>query len=147
METNIGNFLLYFDISSSQTPAFTQLCPLSIGYDQGESLDTWNDLCSKISNNIKTLIDPTWSLSFKFDADDSVAQFIIGKEYSVGTDATVGVRLVNKLKGATGKQLEFTATLSNITYEVLPEEVLQIDFDLKVHKGSTFVETDYTGSI
>lgn len=147
MDTNVNNFLLYFDISSNDTPSFTQLCPLNIDYDQGESLDTWNDLCSSISNNVKTSIDPTWSVSFKFDADDTVAQFILGKEYSVGSSATVDVRLVNLLKGTTGKQLDFTATLSNISYSVVSEEVLQIDFDMKVYSGSDFTETDYSGSI
>lgn len=147
MDTNIGNFLMYVDTSTTASPSFKQLCPLSIGYDQGESLDTWNDLCNSISNNVKTSIDPTWSLSFKFDADDDAAKFIMGKEYSVGADAVCGIKLINLLKGTTGKQIDFDATLSNITYEVLPEEVLQIDFDLKVYKGSTFAETDYPGSI
>ena len=147
MDTNVGNFLLYFDISANDTPVFTQLCPLNIDYDQGESLDTWNDLCSSISSNVKTVIDPTWSVGFKFASTDTVAQFILGKEYSVGEDATVSVRLVNKLKGSTGKQIDFTATLSNISYSVVTEEVLQIDFDIKVYTGSTFAETDYSTSV
>lgn len=147
MDTNVNNFLLYFDISSTPTPSFTKLCPLNIDYDQGESLDTWNDLCSSISNNVKTSIDPTWSLSFKFDKDDAVAQFILGKEYSVGSSATVDVKLVNLLKGTTGKEINFTATLSNISYSVVTDAVLQIDFDMKVYDNSTFAEKDYSGSI
>lgn len=147
MDTNVNNFLLYFDISSTDTPSFTQLCPLNIDYDQGESLDTWNDLCSSISNNVKTSIDPTWSASFKFDKDDAVAQFILGKEYSVGSSATVDVKLVNLLKGTTGKEINFTATLSNISYSVVTDAVLQIDFDMKVYDNSTFAEKDYSGSI
>jgi len=71
----------------------------------------------------------------------------LGKEYAVGEDATVSVRLVNKLKGSTGKQIDFTATLSNISYSVVTEEVLQIDFDIKVYTGSTFAETDYSTSV
>lgn len=147
MDTNVNNFLLYFDISSNETPAFTKLCPLNIDYDQGESLDTWNDLCSSISNNVKTSIDPTWKASFKFDKDDAVAQFILGKEYSVGSSATVDVKLVNLLKGTTGKEINFTATLSNISYSVVTDAVLQIDFDMKVYDNSTFAEKDYSGSI
>ena len=39
---------------------------------------------------------------------------------------------------------DFTATLSSIAYEATAEEVLQVDFDLKVYDNSTFEETDYT---
>lgn len=144
MDTNINNFLLYIETATS---TYSQVCPLSIGYDQGENLDTWNDLCSSISNNVKTSIDPTWSVSFKFNKDDTAAKFIIGKEYAVGDDATAKMRLVNLLKGTTGKQIDFTATLSNITYEITPDEVLQIDFDMKVYQGSTFEEKDYSASV
>lgn len=144
MDTNVNNFLLYIETTTS---VYSQICPLNIDYDQGENLDTWNDLCSSISNNVKTSIDPTWSVSFKFDKDDTAAKFIIAKEYSVGDSATAKMRLVNLLKGTTGKQIDFTATLSNISYSVNPDEVLQIDFDIKIYDGSTFVETDYAGSI
>lgn len=144
MDTNVNNFLLYIETATS---TYSQVCPLSIGYDQGENLDTWNDLCSSISNNVKTSIDPTWSVSFKFNKDDTAAKFIIGKEYAVGDDATAKMRLVNLLKGTTGKQIDFTATLSNISYSITPDEVLQIDFDMKVYQGSTFTETDYSASV
>lgn len=143
METNTNNFLLYFDISATETPDYEQLCPLNLDYDQGETLDSWNDLCSSLMNNVKTSIDPTWSTSFKFKKTDAVAQFIIGKEYSVGADATVATRIVNKLKGSSGKQIDFTATLSSIAYSAVTEEILQIDFDIKVYDNSTFAETDY----
>jgi hypothetical protein len=144
MESSATKFELFFDISATETPAFTKLCPLNLDYDQGETLDTWNDLCSAIANNVKTAIDPTWSTSFKFDKADPVAQFIIAKEYAVGSAATADVKIVNKLKGTTGKQLVFTATLSGISYSAVTEEVLQIDFDLKVYKNTTFTETDYS---
>ena len=44
-------------------------------------------------------------------------------------------------------QIEFTATLSSIAYEANAEEVLQIDFDLKVYDNSTFEETEYTPEV
>jgi hypothetical protein len=147
MESSATKFKLYFDISATATPDYEELCPLNIDYDQGETLDTWNDLCSSIANNVKTAIDPTWSTGFKFASTDPVAQFIIGKEYSVGAAATAKVRIVNLLKGTTGKQIDFTATLSGISYSAVTEEVLQIDFDLKVYDNSTFVETDYSASV
>lgn len=143
METNTGNFLLYFDISATETPDYEQLCPLNLDYDQGETLDSWNDLCSSLMNNVKTAIDPTWSTSFKFKKTDAVAQFLIAKEYAVGAEATAKTRIVNKLKGTAGKQIDFTATLSSIAYSAVTEEILQIDFDIKVYDNSTFVETDY----
>jgi len=136
-------FEISFDVSATETPEFVKLCPLNIDYDQGETIDTWNDLCSSIANNVKTAIDPTWSLGFKFDKADPLAQYIIAKEYAVGAEATSDVKLVNLLKGTAGKELNFTATLSGITYSALTEEVLQIDFDLKVYKNTTFIETDY----
>jgi hypothetical protein len=142
-----NKFLLYFDISATATPDYEQLCPMNIDYDQGETLDSWNDLCSSLMNNVKTGIDPTWSTSFKFKTTDPVAQFILGKEYAVGEDATCAVKLVNLLKGTTGKQIDFTATLSGISYSAVTEEVLQVDFDIKVCDNSTFVETAYAGSI
>lgn len=147
MDTNVNNFLLYIDTSNTSTPSYKKVCPLEIAYDQGETLDTWNDLCSAISNNVKLSIDPTWSVSFKFDKEDDAAKFIISKEYAVGKDAVAKMRLVNLLKGTTGKQIDFSATLSNISYSITPEEVLQIDFDMKVYEGTTFAETDYSSSI
>lgn len=143
MESSATKFKLFFDISATATPDYEELCPLNIDYEQGETLDTWNDLCSSIANNVKTAIDPTWSTGFKFDKNDPVAQFLIAKEYSVGAAATAKVRLVNLLKGTNGKQLDFTATLSGISYSAVTEEVLQLDFDIKVYDNSTFVETDY----
>lgn len=144
MESSATKFKLFFDISATETPDYEELCPLNLDYDQGEALDTWNDLCSSIANNVKTAIDPTWSTGFKFAKTDPVAQFILGKEYSVGAAATAKVRIVNLFKGTTGKQIDFTATLSGITYSAVTEEVLQIDFDLKVYRNTTFAETDYT---
>lgn len=140
METNVNNFEVLIDISSTSTPDYEKLCVLNVDYDQGETLDTWNDLCSAISNSVKTVLDPTWSMSFKFDKTSAVAQFIIGKEYAVGAEATAPIRIVNKLKN---KQIDFTGTLSGITYSVTTDEVLQIDFDLKVYDNGTFAETTY----
>ena len=140
METNVNNFEVLIDISSTSTPDYEKLCVLNVDYDQGETLDTWNDLCNAISNSVKTVLDPTWSMSFKFDKTSPVAQFIIGKEYAVGAEATAPVRIVNKLKN---KQIDFIATLSGITYSATSEEVLQIDFDLKVYDNGTFAETAY----
>ena len=74
----------YLILVLPETPDYSQLCVLNVDYDQGETLDTWNDLCNAISNSVKTVLDPTWSMSFKFDKTSPVAMFIIGKEYSVG---------------------------------------------------------------
>ena len=140
METNVNNFEVLIDISSTSTPDYEKLCVMNVDYDQGETLDTWNDLCNAISNSVKTVLDPTWSMSFKFDKTDPVAQFIIAKEFAVGAEATAPIRIVNKLKN---KQIDFTGTLSGITYSATAEEVLQIDFDLKVYDNGTFAETTY----
>ena len=140
METNVNNFEVLIDISSTSTHDYEKLCVLNVDYDQGETLDTWNDLCNAISNSVKTVLDPTWSMSFKFDKTSPVAQFIIGKEFAVGAEATAPIRIVNKLKN---KQIDFTGTLSGITYSVTTDEVLQIDFDLKVYDNGTFAETTY----
>lgn len=142
-----GQFLMYLDISSTETPDYTQLCPLNIDFDSGETLDTWNDLCSEFTNSVRVALDPTWSMSFKFDKDDEVCQFVLGKEFETGAGATCKARLVNLLKGTNGKQIDFTATISNISYSALTEEVLNVSFDLKVYSNSTFVESDYSASI
>ena len=68
----------------------------------------------------------------------------MAKEYAVGAEATAKTRIINLLKGTKGKQIDFTATLSSITYEATAEEVLQVDFDLKVYDNSSFEETDYS---
>lgn len=117
-----------------------------MGYDQGETLDTWQDLYNFLANNVKTGLDPTWSTSVKMNKSSAVCQFILSKEFAVGAAATAKTRIVNLLKGASGKQIDFTATLSNISYEANGEEVLQIDFDLKVYDNSTFAESDYTSN-
>jgi len=115
-----------------------------LSYDQGETLDTWQDLYNFLSNNVKTGLDPTWSVSVKLDKSSPVCQFILAKEYAVGAEATAKTRIINLLKGTKGKQIDFTATLSSITYEATAEEVLQVDFDLKVYDNSSFEETDYS---
>lgn len=146
METNANNFKLFFDISETETPNYEELCLLNLDYDQSESLDTFYTLCSEYANNVKTALDLTWSASFKLDKTDSVAQFILDKEYSVGTEATADVKIQNLLKGTNGEEVTFTATLSSISWSATTEEVLQIDFDLKIYKGSTFETADISVS-
>ena len=117
-----------------------------MSYDQGETLDTWQDLYNFLSNNVKTGLDPTWSVSVKLDKSSPVCQFILAKEFAVGAEATAKCKIINLLKGTSGMQIDFTATLSSIAYELTAEEVLQVDFDLKVYDNSTFKETAYTPS-
>ena len=145
-ESSVKKFLVQFDLSEDETPDWEDLISLTVGYDQGETLDTWQDLYNFLSNNVKTGLDPTWSLSLKFDKSSPVAQFIIAKEFAVGAEATAKCKIINLLKGTTGMQIDFTATLSSIAYEITAEEVLQVDFDLKVYDNSTFKETAYTPS-
>ena len=133
-----------FDISENETSQYEEVINLTLGYDQGETLDTWQDLYHFLSNNVKTGLDPTWSTSVKLDKTSAVCQFLLSKEYAVGAEATAKTRIVNLLKGTNGKQIDFTATLSNIAYEANSEEVLEVSFDLKVYNASTFAETDYT---
>lgn len=143
-ESLVKKFKVQFDLSENETPDFEDLITLTVGYDQGETLDTWQDLYNFLSNNVKTGLDPTWSVSVKLKKTDPVCQFILSKEFAVGAEATAKTRIVNLLKGTSGMQIDFTSTLSSISYEVNAEEVLQIDFDLKVYDNSTFEETEYT---
>lgn len=143
-ESSVKKFIVQFDLSETETPDWEDLITLTVGYDQGETLDTWQDLYNFLSNNVKTGLDPTWSVSVKLDKSSPVCQFILAKEYAVGAEATAKTRIINLLKGTKGKQIDFTATLSSITYESTAEEVLQVDFDLKVYDNSSFKETDYT---
>ena len=145
-DSSAKQFKVQFDISESDQAQFEDVISLSVGYDQGETLDTWQDLYNFLSNNVKTGLDPTWSLSVKLDKSSAVCQFILGKEFAVGAEATAKTKLINLLKGTKGKEINFTATLSNISYEATAEEVLQVDFDLKVYDNSTFTEKDYTPS-
>ena len=145
-ESSVKNFKLQFDISSTSTPDYEDVINLNLSYEQGEKLDTWQDLYNFLSNNVKTGLDPTWSTSVKMKKSDPVCQFILSKEYAVGAEATAKTRIVNLLKGTNGKQIDFTATLSNINYEANSDEVLEISFDLKVYDNSTFAETDYVSS-
>lgn len=143
-ESSVKQFIVQFDISEDEPADYQDLIALTLSYDQGETLDTWQDLYNFLSNNVKTGLDPTWSVSVKLDKSSPVCQFILAKEYAVGAEATAKTRIINLLKGTSGKQIDFTATLSSITYEATAEEVLQVDFDLKVYDNSTFKETDYT---
>ena len=143
-ESSVKQFKVQFDLSENETPDWEDLIALTTSYDQGETLDTWQDLYNSLSNNVKTGLDPTWSVSVKLDKSSPVCQFILDKEFAVGADATAKCKIINLLKGTSGKQITFTATLSGITYEATAEEVLQVDFDLKVYDNSTFEETDYT---
>lgn len=143
-DSSVKKFIVQFDISEDEPADYQDLIALTLSYDQGETLDTWQDLYNFLSNNVKTGLDPTWSVSVKLDKSSPVCQFILAKEYAVGAEATAKTRIINLLKGTKGKQIDFTATLSSITYEATAEEVLQVDFDLKVYDNSTFKETDYT---
>lgn len=143
-ESSVKQFKVQFDLSENEIPDWEDLIALTMSYDQGETLDTWQDLYNFLSNNVKTGLDPTWSVSVKLDKSSPVCQFILAKEFAVGAEATAKCKIINLLKGTSGKQIEFTATLSSITYEATAEEVLQVDFDLKVYDNSTFKETDYT---
>ena len=143
-ESSVKRFKVQFDLSEDDTPDWQDLIALTLSYDQGETLDTWQDLYNFLSNNVKTGLDPTWSVSVKLDKSSPVCQFILAKEYAVGAEATAKTRIINLLKGTKGKQIDFTATLSSITWEASGEEVLQVDFDLKVYDNSSFKETDYT---
>ena len=143
-ESSVKQFKVQFDLSENDTPDWEDLIALTMSYDQGETLDTWQDLYNFLSNNVKTGLDPTWSVSVKLDKSSPVCQFILAKEFAVGAEATAKCKIINLLKGTSGKQIDFTATLSSITYEATAEEVLQVDFDLKVYDNSTFEETDYT---
>ena len=143
-ESSVKQFKVQFDLSENDTPDWEDLIALTMSYDQGETLDTWQDLYNFLSNNVKTGLDPTWSVSVKLDKSSPVCQFILAKEFAVGAEATAKCKIINLLKGTSGKQIEFTATLSSITYEATAEEVLQVDFDLKVYDNSSFKETDYT---
>ena len=143
-ESSVKKFKVQFDLSEDDTPDWEDLIALTLSYDQGETLDTWQDLYNFLSNNVKTGLDPTWSVSVKLDKSSPVCQFILAKEYAVGAEATAKTRIINLLKGTKGKQIDFTATLSSITWEASGEEVLQVDFDLKVYDNSSFKETDYT---
>lgn len=143
-ESSVKQFKVQFDISEEGEPDYQDLIALTLSYDQGETLDTWQDLYNFLSNNVKTGLDPTWSVSVKLDKSSPVCQFILAKEFAVGAEATAKCKIINLLKGTSGKQIEFTATLSSITYEATAEEVLQVDFDLKVYDNSSFKETDYS---
>lgn len=143
-ESSVKQFIVQFDISEEEPADYQDLIALTLSYDQGETLDTWQDIYNFLSNNVKTGLDPTWSVSVKLDKSSPVCQFILAKEYAVGAEATAKTRIINLLKGTKGKQIDFTATLSSITYEATAEEVLQVDFDLKVYDNSSFKETDYT---
>lgn len=146
-ESSVKKFIVQFDLSETETPDWEDLITLTVGYDQGETLDTWQDLYNFLSNNVKTGLDPTWSVSVKLNKSDPVCQFILDKEFAVGAEATAKTKIINLLKGTNGMQIAFTATLSSITYEANAEEVLQIDFDLKVYDNSTFEETEYTPEV
>ena len=143
-ESSVKQFIVQFDISEEEPADYQDLIALTLSYDQGETLDTWQDLYNFLSNNVKTGLDPTWSVSVKLDKSSPVCQFILAKEYAVGAEATAKCKIINLLKGTSGKQIDFTATLSSIAYEATAEEVLQVDFDLKVYDNSTFEETDYS---
>ena len=146
-ESSVKKFLVQFDLSENETPDWEDLMALTLSYDQGETLDTWQDLYNFLSNNVKTGLDPTWSVSVKLKKTDPVCQFILSKEFAVGAEATAKTRIINLLKGTNGMQIDFTSTLSSIAYEANAEEVLQIDFDLKVYDNSTFEETEYTPEV
>ena len=57
-ESSVKKFLVQFDISDDSTPDWQDLITLTLSYDQGETLDTWQDLYNFLSNNVKTGLRP-----------------------------------------------------------------------------------------
>ena len=139
MDTNIGNIIVEFDVSATETPDFKELCVLSLGYDNGTNMDTWNDLCNAHSNSVVTSLDETWDYTHKFNKTDAVALFLKAKKYAVGSDREVDVKITDKLEE---KVIEFTACLGNINYTFESDSVLEIEYELKIADNSTFEESD-----
>ena len=52
-ESSVKQFKVQFDLSENETPDWEDLIVLTVGYDQGETLDTWQDLYNFLSNNVK----------------------------------------------------------------------------------------------
>lgn len=141
MDTNIGNITVEFDISATETPDFQELCVLSLGYDNGANMDTWNDLCNAHSNSVVTSLDESWSFSHKFNKTDAVALFLKAKKFAVGSDREVDIKITDKLEG---KVIAFTACIGSINYSYENDSVLEIEYELKIADNSTFSEVDYT---
>ena len=57
-ESSVKKFLVQFDISDDSTPDWQDLITLTLSYDQGETLDTWQDLYNFLSNNVKNWLRP-----------------------------------------------------------------------------------------
>lgn len=140
MDTNIGNVIVEFDISSTETPDYEELCVLNTGYENGVNMDTWNDLCSAHSNTVATSLDEAWPFTFKFDKSDPVALFIKDKKNKTGLARTAKIKITDKLEN---KVVSFTATFGDINYTFESDSVLEIECQLKIYKNSTYSEVAY----
>ena len=98
-ESSVDKFKIQFDISEDGEPDYQDYIVVTMSYDQGETLDTWQDLYNKFSNNVKTGLDPTWSLSAKLDKSSPVCQFVLSKEHAVGAEATAKTRIIHHRTG------------------------------------------------
>ena len=54
-ESSVDKFKIQFDISEDDTPDYQDYIVVTASYDQGETLDTWQDLYSKFSNNVNDM--------------------------------------------------------------------------------------------
>lgn len=140
MDTNIDNIIVEFDISSTETPDYQELCVLSTGYENNVNIDTWNDLCSAHSNSVATSLDESWPFTFKFDKNDPVGMFIKSKKNKIGAARTAKIKITDKLEN---KVVSFTATFEDINYTFESESVLEVECGLKIYDNSTYTETTY----
>ncbi len=143
MERGLEEIIVQLDVSATATPDYKELCHTNVDESMNEEEDSWFDSCSKFMNNVVTGLDPTWSVTHKFDKSDPVAQMIMSKKYKTGADRTSKARIINLLDNV---QVDFITTLTGINY-TFDNAVVELAFDMKIYKGSTFVESVYTPSI
>ena len=116
--------------------SYAEIKAISAGFSQSETVDTFYTLASDIANNVKTALDPTYSITAKLDTSDTAAQYLLGLEFKTGADAVTGIKITNPNEGTTGYLIEFEGLISNIEYENITEDVVEVSFDLKVADGT-----------
>ena len=137
MDTGLDNISFQVNTGSG----FEEILATSVETSDNLTMETWHDLRSKFANNQATALDPTWNITMKLDSSTNLAQFIMGKKYSVGTLRTTSMKMINLLED---KQLTFTGVFGDIDYTMETPTVVEISFDIKIATNTTVVESTYS---
>ena len=114
--------------------AFVDLGCVLTNFDEtiNEILDTFNTLCTTVTNTVKTAVDPEWSCTAKGDKTNAALQYILSLKYETGLDAVTAMQITDTLADQT---ITADVTVGGISITAETPTVQEIAFLFKPYDG------------